>query len=577
MDEGSSLLTTFQGPNGRYCFKRMPFGIASGSEEYQRRQHEFLDGLRGVINIADDICVYGCGDTKEEADIDHDRNLMQLLDKCSEYDQRLSAKKLKFKSSSVTFMGHQLTDKGVEPNPARVTGITEMPTPTDKAGVQRFLGMCQYMSKFCHNLSETVLPLRDLTREDSVFLWSASHEKAFNSAKNLIASTTALRYYDSNLPVTLQVDASDGWRLLQEGKPVCFTSHTLNSTESNYTQIEKECLAILSCMDKWHYHLYGKYDVTVHSDHQPLETISKKPLIKAPRRLQRMMLKLQKYQFTVRYKKGRELFVADTLSRAAVGQGVQSPLTIMQECEVFRLELAQIDLTPNRITADTMSRIREEPAKDPVLTVLHKVVLSGWPSERKEVPEEIRAYWSFRDEISVYDDVLYKSYQVIVPASMRPELLRKIHRAHQGTDSSIRRARESIHRPGMQAAIKETCLSYGVCAQYLSERPREPMKSHDIPSRPWSKVSADVFQLNGSNYLVVVDHCSDYMEVEPLRNTSASTVIRAMKRNFARYGIPEECITDNGPQFDSYEYSRFTHEYRFTTIKSSPYHSRQDW
>ena len=69
----------------------------------------------------------------------------------------------------------------------------------------------------------------------------------------------------------------------------------------------------------------------------------------------------------------------------------------MQECEVFRLELAQIDLTPNRITADTMSCIKEETAKDPVLTVLHKVVLSSWPSERKEVPEEIRAYWSFRD------------------------------------------------------------------------------------------------------------------------------------------------------------------------------------
>ena len=166
----------------------------------------------------------------------------------------------------------------------------------------------------------------------------------------------------------------------------------------------------------------------------------------------------------------------------------------------------------------------------------------------------------------MYDDVLYKSYQAIVPASLRPGLLRKIHRAHQGTDSSVRRARVSIYWPGMQAAIRETCLSCGVCAQYLSKRPREPMKSHDIPSRPWSTVSADLFQLSGSIYLVVVDHYSDYIELEPLRNTSASTVIRGMKRNFARHGIPEECLTDNGPQFDSYEYSRFAHEYVFTTI-----------
>ena len=78
--------------------------------------------------------------------------------------------------------------------------------------------------------------------------------------------------------MTLQVDASDraiGGVLLQEGKPVCFTSHTFNSTGRNYAQIEKECLAIVSCMDKWHYYLYGKYDTTVHSDHQPLEIIFK--------------------------------------------------------------------------------------------------------------------------------------------------------------------------------------------------------------------------------------------------------------------------------------------------------------
>ena len=300
LDEESSLLTTFQGPNGRYCFTRMPFGIASGPEEYQRRQHEFLDGLQGVINIADDICVFGCGDSKEEADLDHDKNLTSLLEKCSKQDLRLSAKKLQFKSPSVTFMGHKLTDKGVEPDPAKVDAITKMPTPTDKSGVQRFLGMCQYLSKFCHNLSEIVLPLRDLTKENSTFLWSNNHENAFNSAKNLIASATALRYYDPTLPVTLQVDASEdaiGGVLLQNDQPVCFTSHRLNNTEKNYAQIEKECLAIVSCMNKWHQYLYGKHDITVHTDHQPLETIFKKPLSKAPRRLLRMMLKLQRYQF----------------------------------------------------------------------------------------------------------------------------------------------------------------------------------------------------------------------------------------------------------------------------------------
>ena len=505
LDEESSLLTTFQGPSGRYCYTRMPFGIASGPEEYQRRQHEFLDGLQGVINIADDICVFGCGNSKEEADLDHDKNLTSLLEKCSKQDLRLSAKKLQFKSPSVTFMGHRLTDKGVEPDPAKVDAITNTPTPTDKSGVQRFLGMCQYLSKFCHNLSETVLPLRDLTKENSIFLWSNNHEDAFNLAKNLIASATALRYYDPALPVTLQVDASEdaiGGVLLQNDQPVCFTSHRLNNTEKNYAQIEKECLAIVSCMEKWHQYLYGKHDITVHTDHQPLETIFKKPLSKAPRRLQRMMLKLQRYQFSVRYKKGKELYVADTLSRAPVADHPSAPDAKL-EYEVFRLEIAEMDIEPNRITSETMQQIKQETAKDSVLASLCDVVASGWPAERKETPEHLRQYWSFRDEISVYDGVAYRSHQVIVPSSLREEMLQKIHKAHQGVDSSIRRARESLFWPGMQAAIKEKCLLCGLCARYVCERPQEPMKSHTIPIRPWSKISADLFQLDGNNYLVL--------------------------------------------------------------------------
>ena len=141
-------------------------------------------------------------------------------------------------------MGHRLTDKGVQPDQGKVAAITGMPTPADKAALQSFLGMCQYLSRFCQNLSQTVLPLRDLAsyRGDTEFLWSEVHEAAFNSAKTLIASTTALRYYDVILPVTLQVDASDsaiGGVLLQEGHPVCFTSHTLSATKKKCSHRER--------------------------------------------------------------------------------------------------------------------------------------------------------------------------------------------------------------------------------------------------------------------------------------------------------------------------------------------------
>ena len=120
-----------------------------------------------------------------------------------------------------------------------------------------------------------------------------------------------------------------------------------------------------------------------------------------------MMLKLQRYQFTVSYKKGKELYVADTLSRAAVNDPT---LVDIQQVEVFRIELAEMNLKPSQVTADTLQRIRTETSKDPAMAALYETVMNGWPDERKEVPEPLRLYWSYRDEISAYDGVLYKSH-----------------------------------------------------------------------------------------------------------------------------------------------------------------------
>ena len=185
--------------------------------------------------------------------------------------------------------------------------------------------------------------------------------------------------------MTLQVDASDsaiGRVLLQEGYSVCFMSHTLSATEKNYAQIDKECLAIVSCMEKWHQYLFGKHDITVHSDHQPLDTIFKTFLSRAPRRLQRMMLTLQNYHFTVQYKKGKELFVADILSRAPLSDGPQSSSRMTQEHAVFRVDLTQTDLSPNLIKPGTMNQIRGEAGKDPSLRALNKV-MAGHPKRVK--------------------------------------------------------------------------------------------------------------------------------------------------------------------------------------------------
>ena len=387
LDESSSFLTTMHTPIGRYRWLRMPFGVSLGPEEYQRRQHEALEGLTGVVNKADDTLVFGSGDSIEEAEKDHDINLGNLMLRCREVNLKLNPKKFQFKVKQVTWMGHLLSSNGITPHPDRVEAIKDMTPPQDVKGVQRFLGMCNYLSRFTPNLAEVVKPLTELTHGNAVWSWSSQHDKAFITAKSLIANATTLKFFDGNKPCVLQVDASDtglGGALLQDGQPVAFTSSTLSATEINYAPIEKECLAIKVACTNFYQYLYGKQDVVVHSDHQPLETIFKKPLSKAPRRLQRMMLQLQPFKFTVVYKKGKYMYLADTLSRAALN--LPTPSDTQEEVfqcnsedalEMFRVELEIMELDSPDMYPSTLEEIKAATGADPTLSVLSAFVAHG--------------------------------------------------------------------------------------------------------------------------------------------------------------------------------------------------------
>lgn len=203
----SSLMTTMFTPWGRYRWTRLPFEISSASEEWQRRIHMVLKGLQ-VISIADDILVPGCGATDIEARNNHDRNLTAVLERFEQHHIKLSVNKMKFLACQAAFMGHLITTEGLQPNPAIVKAILNMPTPADKRGVRRFLAAINYLSKFCPQLSSITNPLRHVTKDDMTFLWSAHHQQVFDEAKTLVTSTPCLAYYNVSTPIILQVDAS---------------------------------------------------------------------------------------------------------------------------------------------------------------------------------------------------------------------------------------------------------------------------------------------------------------------------------------------------------------------------------
>ena len=483
----------------------MPFGLSLAPEEFQCKLHETLDDLPGVVVLRDDVLVMGYGETHEEAVIDNDSNLARLLQRARETNLKLSKFKINLRKSEVKFMGHVITDEGLKADADKVKAVEEMPSPTCKKELLSLLGFVNYLSKFLPRLAEVAQPLRNLTAKEASFLWSPQHELAFAEIKQLVVNHPVLKFYDHKVEATLQCDASD------YGLGAAYASRTLSPIEKNYAQIEKECLAIVFGCQRFHQYLARKDKIYVESDHKPLQTIFKKPIHSAPCRLQRMLLRLLRYNLDVGYKKGNRMYLADHLSKATVGPKNEAEKT--DEFQVFATELESLNpFDAIKLSPERLVQLQTCTAQDPVLMTLKTTVLTGWPEERQQVPISIRDYGLYREEISVHNGVLFKSHRVIILKVLREEILSRVHSSHMGIESCLRKAKDIVFWPCMCNQIKEVVTNCQICAEFQARYPKQPLHTHEIPNRPWSRVAADLFSIHGKNYITVVDYYSDFVE-----------------------------------------------------------------
>ena len=174
LDESSSLLCTFNTLHGRYKFKRLPFGIKSAPEVFQKHMKQLLEGLDGVDVIMDDILVWG-EDIRQ-----HDERLIKPLHRLGAIGLKLNKDKCKIGLTEIPYIGHLLSEQGVKPDPSKVDAILNMPCPTDKQDLQRFMGMIAYLSKFIPNMGEESAPLATsaVGKECSVALVRGTHKKS---------------------------------------------------------------------------------------------------------------------------------------------------------------------------------------------------------------------------------------------------------------------------------------------------------------------------------------------------------------------------------------------------------------
>ena len=343
-------------------------------------------------------------------------------------------------------------------------------------------------------------------------------------------------------------------------------SRSLTTSEKNYAQIEKEMLAITFSLERFHQYVYGR-TVEVHSDHKPLEVIIKKGIVNAPSRLQRMLLKCFKYDYTVSYVPGKYMFVADTLSKAFLKDAVKDDPEMSVVVHSVSKHLA---ITPERKEEMVIAT-----KSDRVLQQVYHYYKDGWPLNSKDVVNECRPYWKLRHDISESDGLLFVGHKLLVPTSMRRKMLECIHESHQGIVKCKSRARSVLYWPGMSQQIEDLVARCEICEKYQPANAKQPMLPHDLPSRPFQKVALDFLEFNGKNYLVVTDYYSKWIELLETKYKTTGEVISKLKSIFARFGIPQIVVADNMP-FNSREFLQFAKDWDFTVKTSSPLYPRSN-
>ena len=299
LDQQSQLLTAFNTPFKKYCFLRLPFGLSVSAEIFCEHMDRVLAGIPGTFPCADDVKVRGS--TEERDDI----HLLETVDKATQAGLKFNPNKCVIKKQEIEYFGRIITPQGVAPCPKKVQAISSLSAPKDKQELQSLLGSVNFLATFVPNLAKRTYLMRSPLKQIVHFMiiWTPDMQKELDMIKEEIANATKLSHYDPNKPIIIETDASHkglGGVLIQDERAVRFLSKALTPAEMNYSNIERELLAIMFACEKLHTYTFGQR-VLVRTDRKPLQNIFQKPISLAPARLQRMLLRLSKYDVQVQY------------------------------------------------------------------------------------------------------------------------------------------------------------------------------------------------------------------------------------------------------------------------------------
>ncbi|XP_040078471.1 uncharacterized protein K02A2.6-like [Ixodes scapularis] len=272
--------------------------------------------------------------------------------------------------------------------------------------------------------------------------------------------------------------------------------------------------------------------LTIESDHKLIESIAKKPLSKAPPRLQKLLFDVQQYAPTIVYKKGTKLVIANLLSKDCIKN---------ESAGAYTDDIQVMTIVP--MSPETVEELKRDIDQDKEIHEVIQATKEGWPSTTRGLSEPMKLYWSFRDELDVHDGILFRSEQIVIPKTWRNRLLVQVHAGYLGINICLKRACKTVY--------------------WLKE----------VLDFSWERVASDLFNFEGRSYVVIVDSYSGYLDFKKL---SGESVVNVMKEWLATHGVPRVIETDNGPCYAAQEFKNFSRDWRFQHVTSSPNYTQSN-
>ena len=428
-------------------------------------------------------------------DKEHLETLEKVLYKLKEAGIHLNKDKCFFLQESVVYLGYKIDKNGIHPLAEKVEAVKNAPEPKNITELKSYLGLLTYYSRFLPRMATMLAQLYRLLQAKIPWNWTQKEKMAFENSKNLLLSAKVLVHFDPNKELILACDASSygvGAVLshkMPDGteRPIAFASRTLSSAEKNYSQLEKEGLACIFGVKRFHLYLYGR-NFTIVTDHKPLLQLfdpQRGIPMQVSGRIQRWIMTLAVYKYKLVFKKTEEHGNADALSRLPMdGKQIEKEEEIPTELVLLfeSLKDSPVDC----------SQVKHWTKKDPILSQVLQYILAGWPLHPPSgASQTLLSFWQRRMELSTHDGCILWGNRVVVPEKGRNYVLQELHGGHPGISRMRSLSRTFVWWPGIDKDIEMLVSKCPQCQAARPSPPVAPLQPWSWPTRPWARLHID--------------------------------------------------------------------------------------